>query len=79
MRLSRTNKQAADAEPATTVIDQKDFRFIPETVAIRAGDSVKFTNSDPQLHNVRTSDGSSTAKTKPFASSSPGCWRAAMC
>ena len=38
--------------PATVVIDQKDFRFIPETVAIRTGDRVKFKNSDGAIHNV---------------------------
>jgi plastocyanin len=41
-------------EPQTVTVDQKDFQFTPETVAIRAGDRVKFTNSDPQVHNVRT-------------------------
>ena len=35
-------------------MDQKDFRFVPETLAIRAGDSVKFTNSDSSTHNVFT-------------------------
>jgi plastocyanin len=38
--------------PATVVIDQKNFQFTPETVAIRAGDQVKFLNSDKDLHNV---------------------------
>lgn len=37
----------------TVEIDQKDFRFDPETVAIQAGDQVKFTNSDNAVHNVR--------------------------
>ena len=36
----------------TAIVDQKDFRFIPETVAIRAGDRVKFLNSDGATHNV---------------------------
>jgi plastocyanin len=40
--------------PQTVTIDQKDFQFIPETVAIRAGDRVRFLNHDPQLHNVQT-------------------------
>ena len=35
-------------------IDQKDFRFTPETIAIRVGDRVKFTNSDGALHNVHS-------------------------
>lgn len=42
--------------PAVAVMDQKDFRFVPETLAIRAGDKVKFLNSDPHVHNVRTTD-----------------------
>ena len=42
------------AEAATTVIDQKNFQFVPETVAINTGDSVKFTNSDAGTHNVRS-------------------------
>lgn len=39
----------------THVMDQKNYQFIPETMAIRAGDRVKFTNSDDALHNVMTS------------------------
>lgn len=41
-------------EPRIVTIDQKDFQFTPETVAIRAGDQIKFTNSDAQVHNVQT-------------------------
>ena len=40
--------------PVTTVVDQKNFQFTPETVAIRAADRVKFLNSDKVTHNVRT-------------------------
>lgn len=36
----------------TLVVDQKKFQFTPETTAIRAGDSVKFLNSDKEVHNV---------------------------
>ena len=42
----------APKEPSELVLDQKDFRFVPETAAIRAGDRIRFTNSDPQAHNV---------------------------
>jgi plastocyanin len=38
--------------PQTVTMDQSDYRFVPETVAIRTGDQVRFTNSDPLLHNV---------------------------
>jgi plastocyanin len=43
------------AKPVTTTIDQKEFQFQPEMVAIRRGDSVTFTNSDAATHNVRAS------------------------
>jgi plastocyanin len=40
--------------PARTVtMDQSQFQFLPETIAIRTGDSVQFTNSDQTTHNVR--------------------------
>jgi plastocyanin len=38
------------------IVDQKDFQFTPETVAVRVGSRVKFLNSDDQGHNVRTSN-----------------------
>lgn len=34
-------------------IDQKDFTFVPRIVTVRAGQAVKFTNSDSANHNVR--------------------------
>lgn len=43
------------ASPTTVRIDQKDFQFEPELVAIRVGDSVTFSNSDTATHNVRAS------------------------
>ncbi len=42
-------------------IDQFNFRFVPETTAIRAGQSITFTNSDATTHNVR-----SVASIAPF-------------
>ncbi|MDP7009848.1 MAG: carboxypeptidase regulatory-like domain-containing protein [Verrucomicrobiota bacterium] len=47
--------------PKLVVMDQINFRFVPETLAIRAGGSVQFKNSDDSLHNVMTYDGA-----KPF-------------
>lgn len=41
-------------EPRQLVVDQKEFRFFPETASITLGDRLKFTNSDPQVHNVRS-------------------------
>lgn len=47
------------ASPAvrTQTVDQVNFQFVPETIAVRAGDLVRFTNSDDALHNVMTADG----------------------
>jgi plastocyanin len=42
-------------QPQTVVIDQHNFQFTPETVVIRRGDSVKFTNADQATHNVQSS------------------------
>ena len=38
-------------------MDQVNFQFVPETLVVRAGDSVRIVNSDVALHNVMTSDG----------------------
>lgn len=46
--------RAANAKPRTWTIDQKDYRFIPETLAVRSGDQIDFTNSDAVLHDVTT-------------------------
>lgn len=55
LRLPRSAKRPAAKQKQTVVIDQKNFQFTPETVAIRAGDRVKFLNSDNAVHNVKTS------------------------
>ncbi|MEX2288434.1 MAG: plastocyanin/azurin family copper-binding protein [Planctomycetaceae bacterium] len=56
LRLMKPTEGTPKREQAKVVIDQKDFRFIPETIAIRAGDRVKFTNSDFSVHNVSTNN-----------------------
>jgi plastocyanin len=50
-------QRQADSQrvPQTVIIDQLNFQFQPETVAIRRGDSVKFTNGDGATHNVQAS------------------------
>ncbi len=59
--------KAAPPKPAATVeMDQVDYRFVPETIAIRVGDRVTFSNSDVSVHNVRTDDG-----TRPFNVNTP--------
>ena len=47
--------------PKLVVMDQVNFRFVPETLAIHVGGSVQFKNSDDSLHNVMTYGGA-----KPF-------------
>ncbi len=47
---------ATPHESAVVAVDQKELRFVPETVAIRAGDRVRFTNSDSQTHNISLND-----------------------
>jgi len=50
-------KPLADVSRAaeTVTIDQQNFQFAPETVVIRRGDSVRFTNADAATHNVQSS------------------------
>jgi plastocyanin len=50
-------RRSASARKATVAtINQKDMRFVPESVAIRAGDRIRFTNSDAQTHNISLND-----------------------
>ena len=53
---------AADA--ADAVIDQLGLKFVPATVTIKAGDSVRFENHDPFTHDITvvSSDGSKSDK-----------------
>ena len=53
---SRALSGVGEREPQSVTIDQKNFQFVPETVIVRVGDSVTFTNSDDALHNVRASN-----------------------
>jgi len=44
-------------KPETIVVDQKELRFTPEATVLRAGDRIRFTNSDPGTHNVNSKRG----------------------
>ncbi len=48
---------ASPPSPTKHTMDQINFQFVPETLAVRAGDTVLISNSDDALHNVMTSDG----------------------
>jgi plastocyanin len=61
LRGSRLRNWPPPAQPQSATVDQFNFQFVPELLAIRTGDSVKFTNSDTTIHNVR-----STATIAPF-------------
>ncbi|MCF6312017.1 MAG: hypothetical protein L3J39_06160 [Verrucomicrobiales bacterium] len=39
------------------LMDQKNFEYLPEVLAIQAGDEVEFLNSDKALHNVAAMGG----------------------
>ncbi|QDU35893.1 hypothetical protein Mal4_01750 [Maioricimonas rarisocia] len=55
---SRALKRYGKADESRQhTVDQENFRFVPETLAIREGDRVLFTNSDGAVHNVMTGDG----------------------
>jgi plastocyanin len=54
LRGKKLDKASGHAS-ATITIDQKNFQFLPETVAIRQGDSIAFTNGDQATHNIRSS------------------------
>ncbi|MCS1407597.1 MAG: hypothetical protein M2R45_00757 [Verrucomicrobia subdivision 3 bacterium] len=47
------------AKPSPIVIDQINFQFVPETIAVQTGNKIAFTNGDDTLHNIfpaRTGD-----------------------
>jgi plastocyanin len=42
--------------PPPITMNQRRFMFEPQVLAVRAGQTVRFTNDDPAQHNVRTRD-----------------------
>jgi plastocyanin len=47
-----TSEEGLPVAPETTVIDQRNLRFVPALVVVPPGSAVVFRNSDPLLHNV---------------------------
>jgi plastocyanin len=53
--VSKRQSELPPSSPkAQVTVDQQDYAFVPRVVAVREGDPVIFTNSDPANHNVRT-------------------------
>ncbi len=40
------------AYAAETVVNQLNLKFVPDSVTLKAGDTIRFTNSDHFLHDV---------------------------
>lgn len=45
-------RSPADIPAAVVELDQKDCRFVPHVVAVRAGQPLRIKNSDAEAHNV---------------------------
>lgn len=48
--------RAAAPPSGPAAMDQRSFIFVPQVLAVRAGQVVRFTNGDPANHNVRSRD-----------------------
>ena len=55
------------AGAAEVAVDQKDLKFVPEAVTIKAGDSVRFTDTDRIAHNVTIDNPDGTSEDKGMA------------
>jgi plastocyanin len=55
---------AYSAYAAEVAVDQLDLLFVPNSVTINAGDTVRFTNSDRIAHNVTIVNPDGTSEDK---------------
>ena len=55
---------AISAQAAETVVDQHDLKFVPDAVTIKAGDTVRFADSDHITHNVTIDNPDGTSEDK---------------
>jgi plastocyanin len=55
---------AVTANAAEVAVDQRDLHFVPDSLTIKVGDTVRFTDSDHITHNITIvhPDGSSEDK-----------------
>ena len=58
---------ALGANAAEVPVDQKDLQFVPGAVTIKAGDSVRFTDTDRIAHNVTIDNPDGTSLDKGMA------------
>lgn len=58
----RGSQRASNVGAQAPLIDQTNCEFVPHTVAIQAGQSVRFHNSDLTFHNIRIARHSAAAK-----------------
>jgi len=52
---------ATGAGAAEVAVDQRDMQFVPGSVAINVGDSVRFTDTDRIAHDITVIDPAGTA------------------
>ena len=55
---------ASPAFAAETVVDQHDLKFVPNTVTIAAGDTLRFADSDHITHNITITNPDGTTEDK---------------
>lgn len=64
LALDKARDPASESTPGgdsvPVAMDQRDYEFVPQILAVRSGQPVKFTNSDPANHNVRASSAQSS-------------------
>lgn len=54
-----TSACAADVQPVRThVVEIRQFAFLPETVSVSPGDTIRWVNRDPVPHTATASNGS---------------------
>lgn len=66
MVLPATTGQAVAPAPATVLVEQKDFRFVPYVVVVPPGGAVRFVNKDPFDHHIRTLPGGPLGNVAPI-------------